>query len=419
MVPGVERRLVKGEQTRQRLLQYALDEVLEKGPDRVGFTSIARRAELTTGALYARYENSDDLLVDVWHTLCEPTVSRMVKLLLDPECRENRDGSLAELAGIVQESPARLHAAVSLLMAARRNEALKDDIEPSFKTIVDKAAAENPVIPVLFAIHAGIVLHGRASSASVDDWTPVLRIMFDLADEMAMMSGREPASQVLPIAKNPQIASPPEDPDDIDFKLFRAVVHVVNRAGVDRATVARIARRANVNPAIIYTRYADKDDLIFQCVKIGAVDSLIRNQKLFEMYSTPMNPGELFARVLQASAHEEIAAERIFRLESVFAAGHHERLRELMSGDRDRYAQMYASVTGVPDVWNYPSIWPFVVLNRAILHGQALMLAYGYMDAADPCIPLIAERITATMSQAYQVQFGNWDTSTGLPEDRD
>ena len=415
MVPAGERRLIKGEQTRQRLLRCALDEILKRGPDRVGFTSIAQQAGLSTGALYARYENSDELLVDVWHTLCEPTVARILTLMVDPECRRDRQAGLEELRGIVQHDPARLSAAISLLVVARRNEALRDDVEPSFMAVLGKAAAENPMMPVMFGVLAGIILHGRISNAVVNDWTPVLRVLFDLADEMTGMARSSLPPETLPIANHPVFQPEPQDPDDVEFRLHRAVVHVVNRAGVDRATVARIARRAHVNPAVIYTRFADKDDLIFQCIKIGAQEYQERNMRLFHMFSTPMNPAEMFARILQAMSDNSLEAERTFQLESMFAAGHHPRLREMNSTDRERYAKTYESVTGVPDAWNHPTIWPFVVVNRAIMLGHALMLAYGFMDALDPGIPVFAERVTATLSQAYQDRFGEWDRSAGRP----
>ena len=58
-MPKTGNRLPKSEATRLRLLACAVEEINSEGPDRLGFTSIARRAGLSTGALYARYESID------------------------------------------------------------------------------------------------------------------------------------------------------------------------------------------------------------------------------------------------------------------------------------------------------------------------------------------------------------------------
>ena len=50
---------------RTRLLDAAVTEIAERGPDRATVAAIARRAGLTTGALYARWPGKRDLLNDV------------------------------------------------------------------------------------------------------------------------------------------------------------------------------------------------------------------------------------------------------------------------------------------------------------------------------------------------------------------
>ena len=45
-------------------------------------------------------------------------------------------------------------------------------------------------------------------------------------------------------------------------KLLSAAVQVLDREGLDRATVPRIAAEAKLAPASIYRRFADKDDLL-------------------------------------------------------------------------------------------------------------------------------------------------------------
>src|SRR5580698_3548752 len=54
------------------ILDAAIGEVLRVGVDHVSLRDVGHRAGLTHGATYARYEDVDELLVDIWNSvLCE------------------------------------------------------------------------------------------------------------------------------------------------------------------------------------------------------------------------------------------------------------------------------------------------------------------------------------------------------------
>ena len=46
--------------------QAVVEEIVASGVDSVGPTAVARRAGFTTGAVYGRYENSIEMVVDTW-----------------------------------------------------------------------------------------------------------------------------------------------------------------------------------------------------------------------------------------------------------------------------------------------------------------------------------------------------------------
>jgi len=55
------------------LLDAALKLLREKGPDRITALDLARITKLTTGAVYARYENNEEILVVLWqHRISGP-----------------------------------------------------------------------------------------------------------------------------------------------------------------------------------------------------------------------------------------------------------------------------------------------------------------------------------------------------------
>lgn len=52
------------DELRRRLIEAAADVFSERGYDRAGVQEIARRADLTTGAIYGRFTGKDELLVE-------------------------------------------------------------------------------------------------------------------------------------------------------------------------------------------------------------------------------------------------------------------------------------------------------------------------------------------------------------------
>ena len=55
------------------ILDAALELLRQKGPDRLSTLDVSRTAGLTTGAVYARYENNEEILVGLWEQrIAEP-----------------------------------------------------------------------------------------------------------------------------------------------------------------------------------------------------------------------------------------------------------------------------------------------------------------------------------------------------------
>lgn len=412
MGPVAGQRLAKGERTRRLLLECAVDEIVEKGPDRLGFTSLARRANVSTGALYSRYENCDELLVDVWQTMCLPELARVVDHFVASRADGPTVDMYADVGAALGASNPRFVAAVSLMVMARRNEALHEDLDSSLRNLIDKAVAEVPIIPHLLAYLTGSVLFLRSQSIAVADWTPVIDAMAGMVGDVVAMPNVPSSSLTIPMRSGPHISTGATPPDEVDARLLEAVVHVINRAGVERATVSRIARRANINPAVIYSRYEDKEHLVHGCIRRVTELGTARYNRIVQGFDTPVNAADVFPGIFRVNASPESTTSRVFQLETTLTAGHDETLRELLSGARERAAAAYASVTGVPDVFNMPLVWPFVVLNRAMTLGHTLMMNHGYLQIDDPYIETVSKHVVATMRNGYEATFGKkWDLS--------
>src|SRR5947209_12307128 len=115
--------------TRDRLLTEAANVFAERGYDGARVQEIARRAGLTTGAIYRNFADKSDLLLGA----IDRSAQRLVQLLAD--ARDTGSGSgrvLIELvAGVVapQQTSTR-PLLLETLTAARRDEAVRDRVTP-------------------------------------------------------------------------------------------------------------------------------------------------------------------------------------------------------------------------------------------------------------------------------------------------
>src|SRR6188508_3685705 len=62
----------KRERTRAALLEAARALIREKGYDRTTLEEVARRAGMTTGAIYGNFKNRDELFIALGHTYWAP-----------------------------------------------------------------------------------------------------------------------------------------------------------------------------------------------------------------------------------------------------------------------------------------------------------------------------------------------------------
>ena len=125
------RRSVSSQENDERLLEAALEEIAAVGVDRLGMSGVARRAGLTTGALYGRYENVYELAAAVWTTRVRDThfalLDRAVRALVDDDRSIPLDEVIQELV-----CPSRSTiAALELLATARRIDELDEVVTPA------------------------------------------------------------------------------------------------------------------------------------------------------------------------------------------------------------------------------------------------------------------------------------------------
>lgn len=392
-MPHSGSRLPKSEATRQRLLDCAVAEIVESGPDRIGFTAIAKRADMSTGALYARYENGDELVIDIWHERALPALCVLADNIVEACVGQERKEARRRLISTMNSRDPESMAAVLILVAARRNEVLHEVVAPSVSSLYDRTAKEFPVVGIMLAHFLGELLLIRGANLQNVDWSGVVGMLC----HAAKTSLAHPIDVPLVDVTFPNLVFP--ELDEFDTALFTAVSDVIGRVGVENATISRIARKAAVNPASIYLRYADKNELLSRAVEI-VLDAVAHgNDALNEGFVNNESVLSQSISMWHARAGKEYESVRNLRLELMSAAGQHESLSKVMAA---KYAEMEKNdlaEMGFGDANADPFVRPFTLFNRALFFGQAILLSYGLLSINEEHFPSFMNSVLTTLAE--------------------
>jgi len=317
--------------------QAVVDEIVACGVDRIGPTAVARRAGFTTGAVYGRYENAVEMVVDAWLVELWPRFRGLVVGVVGavagdaprgalPDTPGTPDG-LAEVVADLVDPPSWLLAATEVLAVAHRSDEYAEVVGPQVRALLERCGAGPDAEPrrrsvVLLAV-------GAAIGCGVHDLAG-LRIdtvasMFDWARRAA---AAEPAH--LELLEPLQVRELVVDTGDPERdRLIGACIAVIADVGFERATASRIARRAGLGTAGLYAGHASKLDLLVESVDV-LVESLltptvVRNLAEGSEQTTPMGAASL---ALAAFLDPSRRTARLARLEALVAARHHPALAE-------------------------------------------------------------------------------------------
>ena len=375
----IEARLTKSEMTRAKLIECTVQELLVTGADDFGFTAIARRAHLSTGALYARYENHDELLIDVWQLRAWPAFQKFISDAIDVTMSPDHQESMKRVLDAMDRQDPDLVAAIALLIVARRNDTLKEVVLTPVQELFSDAVISCPAAVHVSAYLVGEIMVAKAFGRKTEGWA-------NFVPEYLKVCRNAAANPVPPQAIESFPNTVPTDIDNLDIQLFDALAEVIATTGVERATVSRIARRANVNPATIYARYPSKNALISRCVahyltavvkgyfaldeRVASGDSLVANM----------------VHLFRARNSDKWEVVRRFRLESLYAAWHNHEIQSV-------YADAYVRIMGhdmemlaKEKKGSAVGLLNFSTFNRVALFGHSLFFDYDLVEPDDELI---------------------------------
>ena len=294
----------------------AVGEILRVGVDRVSLREVAQRAGLTHGATYARYEDVNELLIDLWNSKISTCAVELLELSSRAVEEPNENNIRAFMDRIAQPRPEDV-VMVEMLLISRRMPIVYEEMEECVSGhlnldhgLTGRAAANFLRSRALF----GVAMASLFETHYFDGDQSYLGVMEGALGSALKSAPTEVISKEV-LDREP--LAPEGSDDNLRDRLVHATYAVIAKSGYHGATVSRVARRADCSPGAIYKLYRSKGELVLDALRAIFGSSTTSAARL----------GSLDAPTLPSDSPREEGHRALFALESTIAGAHHESLR--------------------------------------------------------------------------------------------
>ncbi len=306
-----------------RILEAGIAEAHTVGLDRIALRAVVRRCNLTSGALYGRYEDADDFIASVWSERLRSPLLDFMSGAMGAMLGIEGAPTIATIAATVANPPKHLAIGLEALIVGRRNDVLGEEVRDDFATWCEKWGLDTKTDPAVRTLNVvalstvlGAAVYGFAEP-KLTDWNLVLAIM-----SAAIRETPDTAVTKAPIIGDelPNVEVSPGTGEPLRDALITATANVIGRAGYERATVSRIGRRAKLTGGAVYTRYDSKDDLIIDTLDTLLSGAVVGTSELTVHGVTAGDLGESVGKIYTLGVAPTRRPWRQFRLETYAAA---------------------------------------------------------------------------------------------------
>ncbi|TSA51609.1 MAG: TetR/AcrR family transcriptional regulator [Actinobacteria bacterium] len=353
------------------ILKALKQEATAVGLDSIAASSIAKRAGLTTGAMYSRFENTDEMLIALWEQVVaqkfgEHLLETIHYLTTPDKIRLNPD-----LIARLERPSTVLGLAAEFAVVAQRNEVVGEVVTPQITQWLQDAGLHKNSSPIQCAgvaigasLVLGSILRSFVTSSNKD-------LSFVLRGLRQAYSTAQPIESPLP-AVHPNLIQAATG-SAVRDALINATAEVMSKTGYAGATISRIARKSKLTSGTIYNVYDDKEELmndaVVELLKATQEQNLAAKQDASAVHRPNFGLTDSFQFGLLPDRRKWL----LFRQECIIATRHHRSThREMRKVISDLDNKMLAQ---------FPLINPDVITllsagEQAIGYGYGTLFAY-------------------------------------------
>jgi AcrR family transcriptional regulator len=356
-----------------RILDAALNEVCDVGIDRIVLRSVARRVNLTSGAMYGRYESAAEIAVGLWtNRLADPTLS-LLSSGIEAMMSGDSESMNVIVRKLVKPSPA-VAAGLECLAVAHRHDVLNEELDdwmPKWfaANSLDESTPHDERVRRLTSLSVllGMGLFSFVNQR-IDEWSLIVPIYSQALRTPVDVHEPRQALEVTPF-----VSATTGDP--LRDALINSTAEVMGRAGFENTTVSRIARRAHLTSGAVYTQYDVKEELLIDAMKTLLINAAADTGAIT---TSAIDAGDLpdaTAQIYQLAVAPERVNWRRFRLETYVAARTRPAVKRALRGIQlasdARYEEMFAA----------RGTFPAGVIPLVSAAGQAVPIGFTVIDS--------------------------------------
>ena len=360
------------------VLKAITQESIANGLDGIVASSVAIRAGLTTGAIYSRFENSDEMLIALWENVVAPEFE---PFLADTISAINSTTPITATTPIVEllEKPSRIVGlGAEFLAIAQRNDVVGEVVTPQISLWLSDAGLHqrnNAVKKAGVALGASIAIGSALRSFITGTNTGMPIIAESIRSSIsAATPTSSPRKRLDPVSTHSNTGVPLRD------ALINATAEVMSKTGFTNATISRIARKSQVTSGSIYNFYPDKETLMNDAVR--ELMRTTQRQTLDAKRTATSTHGENFGLTdaFDFALYPERAIWLRFRQECIIATRHHKKtLKELRTVVAE---QQEAMAMSFPDIDR--ELISLVSTGEQII-GYGFSALVGYTNQLESC----------------------------------
>lgn len=326
MPPKTTRRHRQGAESRQRILEAALEIAAVRGYDGTTVSLVTERASLPPSSVYWHFRNKDDLMAAALeHSYAQWRAQRPVIPASDEPADQQIRDRIGRMTQTATSQPEFLRLGLMLVLmrspdpiAARdRYLAVRQDTRTAYLAWWQRLLADSPTCAA--AAQRLTILQLSASdglflaSAAEPTWD-IPGMVEELAEAFVLLAHewgiRAPESATDPLPEAPDLPTPAEP--DSRLRLIAAAAEVVAERGYVGTTISRVVARSGVPVSSLYYFFKDKDDLL-----AAVVDHSFAEWNARQPPFTPSGPVERAAtlrHVLRSSTRSLAGAPDFLRI---------------------------------------------------------------------------------------------------------
>ncbi len=315
--------------------------ILRSGIDAISFRDVGKAAGLTHGALYARFEDVEELLVDLWNSVLAQRVSSLFEAVERATTAPSEE-SVSAVLQRVRDAEQSDVAAVQVLLLSRRFVILREDVERFLHDYLEESRSRlgNAIWSRTMVLFSLIMVKIFSNSEfglnheRINFMQPVLIAALKIEpNDVATFDHGEPFDR-------------PDRPlrNDLQSQLAYSTYRAVGMSGYTKATISRISRRANCSPGAIYKLFPAKEDLVIFAWRRMMEDAALSPSRV----AFVLDEGVL-ARSLHSAASSQNDLRKFFVMEMLMASAQNEKLRNAVGEQMLRIEDLALTLHDIPD----------------------------------------------------------------------